>query len=156
MDRIEKQVLFLETKQDCVACSSWYKEFQNRSREIKVSIDDFEYYRCKLFFKNDPPLNCSALMERSSIMKEIRLDEKNRFGEDWKLWVRLSEKCKTANIKEILSYYRIHTNGLTSRQKRGQKINEYKDAVGARTYEKNKLGIKYTHDEDECLYLTRY
>ena len=155
LDRIEKQYLFLENNNEYIACSSWYKEFQNRSREIRVSIDDFEYYRCCLFFKNSPPLNCSALMCRAEVLKTIKLDEKIRFGEDWKLWVQLSECGKIYNLKEVLSFYRIHNNGLTSRHRKGQKINEFNEAISARAYVKNKLGIELTFLEDESLYLTK-
>ena len=155
-DRLEKQILFLESNADYVACSCWYKEFGARSREIHIDLDDFEYYRCCLFFKNDPQLHCSALMARSNILKEIKLDEKIRFGEDWKLWVQLSEKGKIGNIKEVVSFYRIHDEGLTTLHKKGIQINEKNGAIGARTYIKNRMGINYTFKEDECLYLTDF
>lgn len=155
-DRLEKQIGFLELNPDYVACSCWYKEFGARSREIHINLDDYEYYRCCLFFKNDPQLHCSALMARSDLLKEIKLDEKIRFGEDWKLWVQLSEKGKIGNIKEVISFYRIHDAGLTTLHKKGIRINENNGAIGARTLIKNKLGINYTFEEDECLYLTDF
>ena len=152
-DRLEMQLTFLKYNPEYVACSSCYKEFQGRDRIIKVNVDDFEYYRCCLFFKNNPPLNFSALMARADVLKSIKLDEKIRFGEDWKLWVQLSELGKIKNLPEILSYYRIHQTGLTSLHKKGVKINKSNGAIGARTYVKNKMGLCFTDDEDEVLYL---
>lgn len=154
LDRLEKQYSFLELNKDYVAVSSWYREFQNRSRDIRISIDDFDYYKCCLFFKNNPPLNCSALMCRSEVLKVVKLDEKIRFGEDWKLWVQLCEYGKLYNIKEILSFYRIHESGLTSRHKRGERINENNGSISARSYVLNRLGLELSPLEDESLYLT--
>ena len=153
--RLEKQLDFLEANKDYVACSSWYKEFGARDREIKIAIDDFEYYRCSLFFKNNPPLNCSALMARSEVLKTILFDEKIRFAEDWKLWVIMSEYGKIYNIKEILSYYRIHDQGLTSQHKHGIKINESNGAVGARAYVMNKITLELSETENCALFLTK-
>jgi len=116
-DRFEKQVDFLEKNKNVVACGSYFRFIGRKEHTIARDINDFEYYRCCLLFDNNPTILNSSVMIRKSVMdfNNIKWDESLRLGEDYLLWVRLSEHGIITNYPEVLVCYRVHNEQLTSK-----------------------------------------
>lgn len=120
--RIEKQVDFLETHIDFVACGTWFRFFGDKNHDVKRIIDNYEYFRCCLLFDNSPTLLNSSMMIRKSTLDEFNIswDERLRIGEDYFMWVQLLEHGKITNINEVLVLYRVHEKQSTSLLNRNQ------------------------------------
>lgn len=114
--RIEKQVEYMENNPDVVVCGTWFMFFGIKNHEVKIDIDDNEYYRCCLIFGNSPTLRNPSTMIRKQVLVEnnIKCDERFKlYSEDYKLWIQLSALGKITNYKEVLLYYRTHENQAT-------------------------------------------
>lgn len=112
--RLEKQCRFLEKNPNHVVCASWYKTFGSSNREERIDISDFEYYKCCLLFENKPTILHSSVMFRASALKDngIYYDEGLKYGEDYKMWIRLSRIGSFHIIKDFLVHYRTHEDQL--------------------------------------------
>lgn len=59
----------------------------------------------------------ASFMYRRSLMLQVGLYDPAVDGaEDWDMWIRMMEKSKTVYIPEVLYYYRVHKNTMTSEQ----------------------------------------
>lgn len=116
-ERFEKQVAFLENNPDVVVCGTWFETFGERNEVIKRVIDDNEYYRCCLFFDNDPAIiNPSTMIRKSTLIENgIRLNENITSAEDYDLWTKISVYGKVTNLKEVLFKYRLRPNQMSQR-----------------------------------------
>lgn len=114
-DRLEKQCNYLENHPDCVMCGSWYKCFGSSQREVKIDISDFDYYKCCLFFENKPTILHSSAMFRAETLRKngIFYNEKLIYGEDYTMWIRLSNLGFFHIIKDFLIFYRTHDKQLS-------------------------------------------
>lgn len=114
-DRLEKQVKFMENNVDVAVCGTWFNMFGDKSGTIKRVIDDNEYYRCCLFFDNDPAIiNPSTMIRKSVLIKNnIKLDERLKSSEDYGLWVKISRYGKVTNLKEVLFDYCIRKGQMS-------------------------------------------
>ena len=119
-ERIEKQVMFLEDNYNVVACGTWFRQFGKKDNSIKRIIDDNEYYRCCLLFGNVPTILNPSVMIRKSAMIEnnISYDDRLKYGEDYDMWIKLSDIGIVTNLKEILMNYRIRDGQLSDRKDR--------------------------------------
>ena len=152
--RFEKQVSYLEDNEDVVVLGTWYKHIGNKTNEVKIVVPDNEKYRCCLFFNNVPTILNPSVMIRNLVLMEnnIAFDQDLRMGEDYLLWVRLSEKGKITNYPEVLTYYRIHDNQSTNRKNR-IKIDKNINLINR--YQLNSIGIELS-DEIIDLYFCNY
>lgn len=116
-ERFSKQVQFLENNPDVAVCGTWFETFGEKFKIIKRVIDDNEYYRCCLFFDNDPTVINPSTMIRKSVLIEnkIRLNEQIKSAEDYDLWTKISCYGKVTNIKEVLFKYRLRPNQMSQR-----------------------------------------
>lgn len=149
--RFEKQVAFMEENPDVVACGTWFTQFGDKSNEVKRCIDDNEYYRCCLLFGNSPTILNPSVMLRASTMKEhqIRMDERLRKGEDYKLWVQLSQIGRCTNLHENLFQYRVHSS-QTSQRLKTKDISAYDWIVIKEQYDA--LGMVFTPEEEAIMH----
>lgn len=154
--KLEKQVAVLESNSKHIACSCWYKMFYNKEKSVHINLDDFEEYRCKLFFKHSPSILPSTFMVRSKACKEVMFDENLRYAEDWKFFAMISEKGSFFMLQEELLLYRVNEWNLTSTHKTTKNISNNTKAIGAREYVKGKIGLSLSRKEDEALYLTNF
>lgn len=132
---------------DIIACASHCTFFGDYKKEYEPCIDDFEYYRCCLIFRNDPSVLPSTLMIESEIVKKILFDEKIHFAEDYKFLVQLTELGKIIMIKQSLVFYRKHADQST--KKRGVIIKNDSGAVTAMDYIFEKLNLTFSAKERE-------
>ena len=154
-NRFEEQVKFLKEHPNVVAAGTWFQHFGEKNNTVKREIDDNEYYRCCLLFGNVPTLlNSSAMIRKSTIDdNDISYDEDLRFGEDYKMWVELSQCGIITNIKQVLVMYRIHDkqvtyNNLIQRQKL-----KYDSKIKMMQLEK--IGDNFT-DKDKDVFVSYY
>lgn len=149
-ERLKRQVAYLEEHPDVVACGTWFTQFGQKSNEVKRYIDDNEYYRCCLLFGNSPTLlNPSVLLRRNTLLEhQIRYDVRLRKGEDYKMWVQLSQIGKCTNIHENLFRYRVHQN-QTSQKLRTKQISPFDWIVMKEQFEQ--MGMTLTEQEEELL-----
>lgn len=113
--RFEKQVEFMENNDKVVVCGTWFKMFGDKTATIRRIIDDTEYYRCCLLFGNDPTvLNPSTMIRKSTLVDNgVRLDERLKTAEDYRLWTMISKYGEVTNLKEILMNYRIRKGQMS-------------------------------------------
>ncbi|MCS3158304.1 glycosyltransferase [Phocaeicola dorei] len=114
--RLEKQITLLENNEDIGVCGSFLYVFGENIRNYiaKKPLTDIGI-KSALLVQN--PLGHPNVTIRKSILikHHIRYDERFYRMEDWGLWITLMNKCKYANIPEILLQYR-YVNTSESRQ----------------------------------------
>lgn len=116
-DRLAKQVEFMENNIDVAACGTWFNMFGDKSGTIKRVVDDNDYYRCCLFFDNDPAIINPSTMIRKSVLTEncIKYNEKVTSAEDYYMWITISKFGRVTNLKEVLLDYRIRKGQMSDR-----------------------------------------
>lgn len=153
-NRFEEQVKYLEENQNVVACGTWFKYFGTKNHEAKRIIEDNEYYRCCLLFNNAPTiLNSSVMLRKKALIDNgIIWNEELRLGEDYLMWVQLSEIGIVTNLNEILVNYRIHESQATS-SKNKKKINSNTWII--QKYQLDKVGITLSEEDYKMLPITK-
>lgn len=153
-NRFEKQVKFLEENQNVVACGTWFKYFGIKNHEVKLIIDDNEYYRCCLLFNNAPTLlNPSVMLRRKTLIdKNILWKDELRLGEDYLMWVQLSEIGIVTNLKEVLINYRTHESQATASKNR-KKINRNTWII--QKYQLDRVGITLSEEDYKLISITK-
>ena len=146
-NRLEEQIKFMEENANIVACGTWFQHFGAKTNIVKKEIDDNEYYRCCLLFGNSPTLlNPSAMIRRDTLLEgNIRYDEELRFGEDYKMWVELSQLGIVTNIHQVLVKYRIHDGQVTKDNAKKRQSLSYDAKV--KLMQLNMLGKDFSKDE---------
>ena len=141
-DRFEKQIDFMEKNPDVVACGTWFTHFGDKTHPVERVIDDNEYYRACLLFGNAPTILNPSVMLRHSTMTEhgIRYDERLRKGEDYKMWVQLSQTGRCTNLCERLLYYRVHSSQASQRL-RTKDVSDYDWIVMKEQFDAMKLSL---------------
>ena len=149
-NRLEAQVNFLEKNDEYVACGTWFKFIGEKDHEVKRLIDDNDYYRCSLLFGNVPTILNPSVMIKKIILSfnGISFDEQLIYGEDYKMFVQLTEIGKITNIKEVLMHYRVHNSQLTKGNQKHKKSFRYDSAV--KGYILNKLKLQLNKSENRA------
>jgi glycosyltransferase involved in cell wall biosynthesis len=136
--RLERQVNFMDSHLDVVVSSAWMKTIGKKVESTWESPVTHEKIMTKLFFHNCVYHPVSFI--RKKVLDSLKLQYNQNFpkGQDYKLWVDLSEHGKFANIPEILHRYRIH-EGQKTRKKltkssgnKFEKLNRRKNLPGVR------------------------
>ena len=149
-NRFSEQIAFLEENPQVVVCGTWFKQFGEKSNEVKRYIDDNEYYRCCLLFGNAPTiLNPSVMLRRDVLIdNNICYDERLRLGEDYKMWVQLSRLGICTNIHKTLVNYRVHKSQTTVKN-RSNTLSQYGWIVIKEQLDE--LGVFLTEKEENLL-----
>lgn len=108
LDRIEKQVNFLDNNPDYLGVSAWMETFPNKKilkNPSEPKIIDFLSGCC---------FSQGCAMLNLEILKENKLNFNDNFttSEDYDLWTRAIEKLKLYNLQEVLLKYRRNPNSL--------------------------------------------
>lgn len=116
--RLEKQVAFMESQPEIIACGSAYRIMD--SRITKYFPENNEDIKTMLLEQT-----CFAhptVMLRTAVLKEQNLvyDESKEPAEDYDLWVKLSKVGQLANIKEVLLEYRVHKGQVSKTRRKKQ------------------------------------
>lgn len=108
-DRLEKQMLYLESNPHISICGCWVKFMD--SNKIIVHKETHDEILAEMLIKC--PLSMGAVMYKKEDLKDFYLDESLRYGEDYDLWSRVGWKVKMYNIQEPLLLYRTHKGQLS-------------------------------------------
>lgn len=149
-ERFERQVEFLRTNPDVIVCGTWvkfigkWKELGYSNETICRSIPDRETYRIMLLFGNYPNIVHPTAMFRNEYLIEncIKYDEKFKYAQDYKMWVKCSEFGECANVPELLFEYRVHNNAISTSKKGIQE----ECALGIIREQTENLGIKISDE----------
>ena len=116
--RIEKQVEFLINCPDIQLCGTGVVSFGDSEVYMSPSKGlTNDEAQCCLFFSST--LCHPSVMIRKSFLEKHNLsyDENVKRGQDYDLWERASVYGKLAVLKDVLLFYRIHSDQITSSHK---------------------------------------
>ncbi|MCC8358522.1 glycosyltransferase family 2 protein [Salinimicrobium sediminilitoris] len=114
-ERLWKQLRLLQQKPEIEICGSWL-QFLNSDKIIKHQEEHDDVFTQLL-------LNCSLSLGAvmyNRIFRDLLLDERLQFGEDYELWSRVGWKSRFYNIQEPLLFYRTHQDQISGRNKQEQ------------------------------------
>lgn len=113
-ERFEKQVVILEEKSDIKACGCWLQSFgaYNILIEHKETHKEIQSH---LLLSN--PMSLGATMLDRKAYESFRFLEDKIHVEDYDFWARSAWACPMYNIQEILYYYRVHNNQVSTKYK---------------------------------------
>lgn len=102
-EKLEKQISFLEKKQDydIVGCS--YTNVANGKEKLILPPETNEAIQ-KNIIKKNPFAHSCVIFKTDLIKKAGGYDESIRYGQDYELWLRISNQTKLANLKDNLCY----------------------------------------------------
>jgi hypothetical protein len=107
LDRLERQVSFLNANPLVGVCGSWVKTIGERDGEIWRYVEDDAVIRCRLLFES--ALAHPAVMMRASLVRQVGgYDVAFPSAQDYDLWVRLAAHTRLANLPVVLVQRRIY------------------------------------------------
>jgi len=142
-ERFEQQIRFMDENSTIAVCGTWLKLLNSNKNEIwKTPSDHKTIKSVSLFYSS---IHHPTVLIRNDVLKRYNLFYNSSFShvEDYELWVRIMEKARVANLKEVLLFHRIHSNHVGNVYKHIQ----IKNANKIRLYQLNKLGIFPTKEE---------
>ena len=119
--RIEKQVIFLEKHSDIDVIGTGVISFGDSYKFISPAFGyNNDEAQCELFFSST--LCHPSVMIRKSFLDKNNLlyDENVKKGQDYDLWERCSIYGKITVLPEVLLFYRIHSNQISSKNNEEQ------------------------------------
>lgn len=151
IDRLEKQVKFLEENKDINIIGSNKRNFGENTNisDIKINSLSREQQQVELFFSNIGVPHPSLMIRKSFFdSKNINYNENYKKSQDYGLWVECSKYTKLYCLPDILLFYRCHKNQISSISSKEQLF--YKDKV--RLDQLKNLNIIAT-DEEKKLHI---
>lgn len=117
IDRIEKQLDFLEKNSDYVLVGSAAKLIYNEHKTEEVLHYYTEHSDLVFAMGYYCPIIHPSVMLRTSIIKENQLyfDYAYKHAEDYAFWTKIIHFGKFKNLSESLIYYRKHTNQISEK-----------------------------------------
>lgn len=120
LDRIKKQVDFLESNSDIDVVGSFYSKSYSdkKTRIIKTEIINHDQMKYKLMFFS--PLSNPSTMVRLSTAKDNNISYNPNYfvAQDYDFWIQISKVGKLSILPEALIEYRTGHDNITSRSKR--------------------------------------
>lgn len=122
LDRLEKQVTFLDANPDIDLLGGGLEFFRADSNEKSylLFMTDPDEIACKLLFHN--MFTQTAIIFRNKV-KEIKYHN-HPLAEDYDLWVRISWQGKVTNLKDVLALCRLHPQSISARRDDDMKKND--------------------------------
>ena len=113
--RLLKESRFLDENQNIVLIGSLAAIIDSQNKILKTKKKSINplVIKFKLLINNSF-LHPSIMFRRELILKNSGYNEIFRFAQDYDLYSRLSLKYSLANIPEVLIYYRLNPNSITS------------------------------------------
>lgn len=140
IQRIEKQVIYLQSNPDVDFCGTWVQLIGVEDKIIRTAISH-EYIKAGLLFMN-VIFNPSVMYRKESfINKALRYDESYKI-EDYPMWINAIDIIKFANIPTVLQKYRIHNTNISVFQNENKdELNEFHHKVYRKNFDK--IGLLY-------------
>lgn len=123
IDRLKKQVAFMESNPDYILCGSWANiiDLDGSKKGTIKRIDQHDLLKVNMLFTT--PFIHPTVLLRSNVFTKERYSLDALHCEDLELWMRISEKYggKFYNIPEYLLNYRIHNSNISVEHSEFQK-----------------------------------
>lgn len=154
IQKIEKQLVFLENNLEYAMCYSKVIEFDNDGKEKKIDyyINHTGHIFKDLLKNNFIPAVTQLI--RKDVFGHIGLFNEKSYIEDWEMWLRISKHFKIGFVDEYLAYYRKHDNYLSGNLLKMQEseekiINQYQDSE---YYDEaiNEWNLRWFHNTSLC------
>jgi glycosyltransferase involved in cell wall biosynthesis len=142
--RLELQLKYFHENKDAVVCAGRIKYIDHNSKSIGHSAPlrgDKDYFKALFLFTNI--FINSATMSNTAILKELMYREGYEPAEDYDLFERIAAENKIGIINDVLCYYRVHNNNVST-------VKSYNRKIGERKIIERQLrryGFKYTEDD---------
>ena len=122
LNRIEKQILFLEENPEISVCGGAIEEFDEQG-VIKTIIKPTTHIDLLFYsLKSSPLAHPAATIRRSVLTKyQIQYDLNYKYGQDVKLWSEIIRIGKLANLKDVVLKYRRSENQVSKSKRKEQK-----------------------------------
>jgi len=109
LDKVYKQVKFLENNLDYAVCYGNVIAFNNSGIEKRVNVKNG---KSRWIFKElitaDINIPAPSSMMRTHILREVGGYSEDILIEDWDMWLRVANIYKIGYLNEYLAYYRDH------------------------------------------------
>ena len=114
-ERFEKQVAFMETHPDAIACGTKTVFARDQSPvPHSSSIEKMESYRVRMLFRNPGPYHPTAIFDREKLLQHhISYDEELLYAQDYGMWMTASRFGSIYMVPEVLLYYRKHPDQIS-------------------------------------------
>jgi len=143
LDRLQKQVEFMEARADVGVCGAWVSVYELPNVVWKTAITPLAA-NCAAFFESC--FHHPTVMMRKSVLDTYgSYDEKVEFAQDCHLWSRLAfdHGVKLVNLPEVLLKYRTHPE----KKRDDYRVRQHAKASELRHLNLNRLGIDYSDQE---------
>ncbi|WP_316828768.1 glycosyltransferase [Pedobacter miscanthi] len=143
LDRLKKQVHFLESNPEYGMVGSWYNVIDKfgKTQNRVQGLLDHDQIKLGMLFSNQ--FAHPSVTIRSEIMKTHLYDSKYEHCEDYELWTRIQKISKVANLPFYLTSYRIHDSNTSVLNNQIMKRN----VTGLLSKELNGIGIDHSVEE---------
>lgn len=141
-DRLEKEVRYLDTHPDISVVGSWIQIFGRESREERRPETHEELKVWAI--KENPMFHPTVLMRKADLDQYAFRYDPECLTEDYDLWMRMMEKCKFANIPEVLHDFRASVKNATVTK--AEKVAVCHLNIMRRTL-RTSLGLEFSNDE---------
>ena len=115
--RLEKQVAFMEDNPTVLASSAWYEYIDEEGKYSGCIVrhgDSISKIRLDIL-KNTVLGHPVSIYHRIINNVAVRYDESMTYAQDYMLWVWILQHGNISNIQEVLLYYRINKEQITSK-----------------------------------------
>jgi glycosyltransferase involved in cell wall biosynthesis len=124
-NRLEIQVRYLENHPEVGLMGTFYQEIDNSGQVSQQTIrfpTEPIIIKWRLCFEN--PIPHPMIIMRRSVFEQVGgYDEAWKTSQDYDLFTRLSRITKLANYPEVLYYWRVHENSISSGHNSEQREN---------------------------------
>ena len=110
-ERFAKQVDFLEKNSNIIMCGTAYKTFGAIEKEIRHPSN---HEKISVGLCISSTFGHPTIMGRKQIFEKLKYNKKFEKVEDYELWSRLIFEGQVANLDEVLLFYRVHENQVST------------------------------------------
>lgn len=118
-ERLAKQISYLETHRHCAAVGSWIRKQDDDAGTSRLKRRPLTSREMKAWFPWHDSLSQTSVMMRADTLRRLRYDESYEQCQDYDLHVRLAREHDIANLPEVLTVKRLHSEQITRNVKIG-------------------------------------
>jgi glycosyltransferase involved in cell wall biosynthesis len=117
LDKIEKQVKFMESNPNFAMCYGNKINFNDTGDQNKIKVlNPTSGWIFEDIILNNTIIPALTTMQKINVLKDLDGYDENLFIEDWDMWLRIADKYEIGYLDEYLGYYRTHERNI-SKQK---------------------------------------
>ena len=133
LDRLEKQINFLKQNPNIALLGGAFEIINSNGTSVLMIKHPAEDHEIKDCLSRGCCFGHSTVIMRKDVIHTVG-GYRSAFvhGEDYDLWLRISEHYKLANLLEPISFYRIHPNQVSSKNLKQQMISTLGAQVAAK------------------------